>query len=381
MKSVAVRGITYGIIGTLAWAAVRFTPPVAPRVSLDESAVADAPAATPAETATAQPASAAPAVNTAGLVAVAPVIVTEPASNIPVLRYDPVIVSAHRLSGVDTVTLAGTIHASLMASLLRVGEGEIPASQRRSLAWSLADIFEHRVDMSRDLDDGDTFHILVERLQQPNGKIIINRILGARLSLGDQVVEAFHYKSRNSSSEWYDGKGKSLTASFLRTPVNFRRISSVFGLREHPIFGTWRNHTGTDYAAPMGTPVRAIGDGVVVNAGWMGGYGRVVDIRHPNGYVSRYGHLSRFAKGLHSGEHVKMGETIAYVGMTGWATGPHLHFEIRVNGVARDPKVALRDRTGSPLTGSDSRLFEETRQHMLSVMQRTPARGQVAVNR
>lgn len=372
MKSVAVRGITYGIIGTLAWAAVRFTPPVAPRVSLAESALAEAPVSTTREVT--------PVVDAAGLVALAPVIVSEPASNIPVLRYDPVVVTARRLSGVDTVSLAGTIHASLMASLLRVGQGELPAAQRRSLAWSLADIFEHRVDMSRDLDDGDTFHVLVERLQQPNGKIIINRILGARLSLGDQVVEAFHYKSHNASGEWYDGKGKSLTASFLRTPVNFRRITSVFGLREHPIFGTWRNHTGTDYAAPMGTPVRAIGDGVVVNAGWMGGYGRVIDVRHPNGFVSRYGHLSRFASGLRAGEHVTMGETIAYVGMTGWATGPHLHFEIRVNGVARDPKVALRDRTGGPLTGSDSRLFDETRRHMLAVMQRGSTRGSVAVN-
>lgn len=377
MKSVAVRGVTYGIIGTLAWAAVRFTPPVAHRVSLNESAVADAPG--PAAAA-GTPAAITAGADAAGLVAVAPVIVTEPASNTPVLRYDPVVVMARRLSGVDTVSLEGTIHSSLMASLLRVGQGEIPTAQRRSLAWSLADIFEHRIDMSRDLDDGDTFHILVERLQQPNGRIIVNRILGARLSLGDQVVEAFHYKSRNSSSEWFDGKGKSLTASFLRAPVTFRRISSVFGLREHPIFGTWRNHTGTDYAAPMGTPVRAIGDGVVVTAGWMGGYGRVVDIRHANGYVSRYGHLSRFARGLHTGEHVKMGETIAYVGMTGWATGPHLHFEIRINGVAHDPKVALRDRTGDPLSGADSRLFEETRRHMLAVMQRTDTRTRVAVN-
>jgi murein DD-endopeptidase MepM/ murein hydrolase activator NlpD len=111
----------------------------------------------------------------------------------------------------------------------------------------------------------------------------------------------------------------------------------------------------------------------------MGGYGRVIDIRHANGYVSRYGHLSRFASGLHAGEHVKMGETIGFVGMTGWATGPHLHFEIRVNGVARDPKVALKDRTGDPLTGSDSRLFDETRRHMLAVMQRTPT-GSVAEN-
>jgi murein DD-endopeptidase MepM/ murein hydrolase activator NlpD len=366
LKSVAVRGFTYGIIGTLAWGAVRYTPPITtPRAPLAESPVVSAQAAVSSpET---QP------------VAVAPVIVTEPESNVPVLRYDPVIVNAQLLSGVDTVALTGTIHSSLIASLEHVGDGEIPRSQRRSLAWSLADIFEHRIDMSRDLDDGDKFHILVERLQQPNGKIIINRILGARLSLGDHVVEAIHFKSRNSSSQWFDGNGKSLTASFLRTPVNFRRITSVFGLREHPIFGTWRNHTGTDYAAPMGTPVRAIGDGVVVNAGWMGGYGRVIDIRHANGFVSRYGHLSGFAGHLHSGQHVKMGQTIGYVGMTGWATGPHLHFEIRVNGVARDPKLALQNRSGDPLTGSDRRLFNEIREHTLSVMRRADAGHEVAL--
>ena len=119
--------------------------------------------------------------------------------------------------------------------------------------------------------------------------------------------------------------------------MDFRRITSGFGLREHPILGTWRNHTGTDYSAPMGTPVRAIGDGIVIAAGWMGGYGNAVDIRHSNGYVSRYGHLSGFGQGIHRGARVNMGSTIGYVGMTGWATGPHLHFEVRVNGVAHDP--------------------------------------------
>lgn len=297
-----------------------------------------------------------------------PVVVSIPESSVPELRFNPVIVNAELLHGVDTVALTGTIHSSLIASLMQVGQADLPASQRRSIAWNLADIFEHRVDMTRDLDEGDKFHVLVERLQQPNGKIIVNKILGAKLSLGDQVVEAIHFKSRNSSSEWYDGRGKSLTATFLRTPVNFRRITSVFGLREHPIFGTWRNHTGTDYAAPMGTPVRAIGDGVIVSAGSRGGYGNMIDVRHNNGIVSRYGHLSRFARGIHSGTHVKMGETIGYVGMTGWATGPHLHFEIRINGVAHDPKVALRNRGGDPLSGSESELFREIRAHTLAVM-------------
>jgi murein DD-endopeptidase MepM/ murein hydrolase activator NlpD len=353
LKAVAARGVTYGIIGTMAWAAILFTPPISPAVSSTDFAAL---AAT-------NRAIAASAVTT-----LAPVVVSVPESSVPELRFQPVVVEAALMHGVDTVALNGTIHSSLLASLERIGQGELPAGQRRSIAWNLADIFEHRLDMSRDLDEGDKFHILVERLQQPNGKIIVNKILGAKLSLGDQIVEAIHFKSRNSSSEWFDGHGKSLTASFLRTPVNFRRITSAFGLRVHPIFGTWRNHTGTDYAAPMGTPVHAIGDGVIASIGPHGGYGNMIDIHHSNGMISRYGHMSRFARGIHPGTHVKMGETIGYVGMTGWATGPHLHFEIRVNGVAHDPKVALRNQTGEPVSGNESALFNEIRQHTLAVM-------------
>lgn len=364
MKEVAARAGTYGLIGAMAWAAILFTPPVA----------SSAPVTDPAALAATNKAIAASAVATLD-----PVIVSTPPSAAPEIFFRPVVVEASLLHGVDTVTLTGTIHRSLAASLEHTGQGELPASQRRSIAWNLADIFEHRVDMTRDLDDGDTFHVLVERLQKPNGKVIVNKILGAKLSLGDEIIEAIHFKSNNSSSEWYDGHGKSLTSTFLRTPVNFRRISSVFGLREHPIFGTWRNHTGTDYAAAMGTPVHAIGDGVVVTAGRVGGYGNMIDIRHSNGMVSRYGHMSRFARGIHSGSRVKMGETIGYVGMTGWATGPHLHFEIRVKGVARDPKLALKGQSGAPLSGSETALFKEIRAHTLAVMAQSDNTRQVAM--
>lgn len=360
MREVAVRGLTYVVVGVMAWGAVEFTPPVQPKQIPSSSgvvAVGDAAAAT-----------AAPAAATAMVATAAPVIVSIPESSVPEVHYDPVVVTAERLRGVDTVALTGTIHSSLAASLQRVGEGELPASQRKNLAWNLADIFERRVNLARDVDDGDRFHILVERLQQPNGKIIINKILGAKLSLGDRVVEAIHFKSKNSSSEWFDGRGKSLTASFLSAPVSFRRITSVFGLRNHPIFGTWRNHTGTDYAAPMGTPVHAIGDGVVVWSGARGGYGNMVDIRHANGMVSRYGHMSRYASGVRAGARVKMGQTIGYVGMTGWATGPHLHFEIRVNGVAHDPTAALRSHSSDPLSGPEGRLFREIRHQNLRGM-------------
>ena len=284
------------------------------------------------------------------------------------VAMSPVVVDAQRLQGPDTVALSGTIHSSLMASLDHVGVGELSKGQRRSLAWRLADIFEYRIDMARDLSEGDHFHILVERMQEPSGKVVVNKILGARLALRRHVFEAVHFKSHDSNSEWFDAKGKSLTSSFLQAPLSFSRISSVFGGREHPIFGLWKNHTGTDYAAPIGTPVHAIGDGVVISEGWMGGYGNAIDIRHSNGYVSRYGHMSRFASGVHVGSRVNMGTTIGYVGMTGWATGPHLHFEIRINGVAHDPRVALQGKSGAPLPASEERLFREIREHTMSAL-------------
>ena len=129
----------------------------------------------------------------------------------------------------------------------------------------------------------------------------------------------------------------------------------------------------------MGTAVHAIGDGVIAEIGAHGGYGNMIDIRHSSGMISRYGHMSRFARGIHPGSHVKMGETIGYVGMTGWATGPHLHFEIRVNGVAHDPKVALRNQTGEPVSGPESVLFKELREHTLAVMANSDEPKRVAM--
>jgi murein DD-endopeptidase MepM/ murein hydrolase activator NlpD len=140
----------------------------------------------------------------------------------------------------------------------------------------------------------------------------------------------------------------------------------VFGSRKHPIFGQWRNHTGTDYAASEGTPVRAIGDGVVIFAGRKGGYGNMIDIRHRNGMVSRYGHMRNFATGVRPGSRVTMGTTIGYVGMTGWATGPHLHFEIRVAGVAHDPRLALQSRGGEPIPAGERPLFQKMRSQTLA---------------
>jgi len=310
-----------------------------------------------------------PALEKKQVFAMDPVVVSRPGLEPADFLFQPVVIQASNTELVDTLAIAGVIHSSLYNALNESGVGVLPPSARHQLAWSLADIFEYKVDMSRDLHQGDRFHLLVERLQKPNGAIIVNKILGARLALSNahNPLEAIHFDTPGSSTgQFYDASGMSLRAAFLRAPLTFRRISSVFGARKHPIFGEWRNHTGTDYAAAEGTPVRAIGDGVVIFAGRKGGYGNMIDIRHRNGMVSRYGHMRNFATGMRPGSRVTMGTTIGYVGMTGWATGPHLHFEIRVDGVAHDPRLALQSRGGEPIPAGERPLFERMRNQTLA---------------
>ncbi|HEY0243291.1 MAG TPA: M23 family metallopeptidase [Gemmatimonadaceae bacterium] len=329
------RVITYSVVGLFTFFAVRMTPPIArsPGALLaTTSEVSDSPAAFAASDA----------------------------------MISPVVVVASNKETVDTLTVSGTIQSSLFSALDKSGDGSLPRSARAELAFSLADIFEYRVDMSKDLQVGDKFHILVERLQKPNGSIIINKILGAKLALSGNEIEAIRFDSRAASGQYFDGSGKSLRASFLRAPVTFRRISSMFGGRRHPVLGIWRRHKGTDYAAAMGTPVRAIGDGVVIFAGRKGGYGNVIDVRHRNGFVSRYGHLRNFAKGIHRGSRVTIGSTIGAVGRSGLATGPHLHFEVLVNGVQRDPKIALQMKGGEPIPSSEKGIFQALRNQTLA---------------
>jgi murein DD-endopeptidase MepM/ murein hydrolase activator NlpD len=330
-----IRPISYAIVATLAAVAIWFTP------TLEKKQV----------------------------FAMEPVVVSRPGLEPADFLLSPLVVEASNKELVDTLAIGGVITSNLYNALNESAAGVLPPSARHQLTWSLADIFEYKVDMSRDLHDGDKFHLLVERLQKPNGAIIVNKILGARLALSNSSnpLEAIHFDTPGSSTgQYYDASGMSLRAAFLRAPLVFRRISSVFGARKHPIFGEWRNHTGTDYAAAEGTPVRAIGDGVVIFAGRKGGYGNMIDIRHRNGMVSRYGHMRGFASGIRPGSRVTMGSTIGYVGMTGWATGPHLHFEIRVNGVARDPKLALQSRSGEPIPADERSLFQKMRNQTLA---------------
>jgi murein DD-endopeptidase MepM/ murein hydrolase activator NlpD len=259
----------------------------------------------------------------------------------------------------DTIIVGGTIASNLYDAMDASARNDLPASARQQLAWSLADVYEYRVDMSRDLQVGDNFGVVAEREVSPDGAVRIGRVVAATFTLSGSVIKAVRFSSDSSSSEFFDQSGRSMKAAFLRAPLEFRR---------------WREHKGTDYAAATGTPVRAIGDGVVVREGWGNGYGNMLEIRHPNGFVTRYGHLSRFASGIHMGSRVTIGKTVAFVGSTGLATGPHLHFEVLVGGRQRDPRVALQSVGGAPVSVSERSAFEQVRDRILASLD-SPAPG------
>ncbi|HUF31154.1 MAG TPA: M23 family metallopeptidase [Gemmatimonadaceae bacterium] len=268
----------------------------------------------------------------------------------------------------DTIVIEGEIASTLYEAVAEAGEA-LPERARAELAWALADIYEYRLDMSRDLHVGDRFRVLTERSVGPVGTVRVGNILAARFMASGKDIEAIRYaKDEKTRARYYDAEGRSLHTGFLRAPLAFRRISSVFGRRKHPILGTWRAHKGTDYAASSGTPVRTVGDGVVIFAGVRGGYGNAVEVRHPNGYVTRYGHLRGFARGVRAGTRVSIAQTIGYVGATGLATGPHLHFEVLVNGVQRDPRKALASRSAEPIPSADRAAFEIVRAQLVATM-------------
>jgi murein DD-endopeptidase MepM/ murein hydrolase activator NlpD len=279
---------------------------------------------------------------------------------------------------VDTLVVRGEITNSLYEGLY-AADSDLPRSSRTELAWSVANIFEFRIDMSRDVQQGDAFTVLVERRKLPSGVTRMGDVLAATFTNGGTTVEAIRHLL-DGRAKYYDQQGRSLAANFLLAPLEFRRISSNFGGRRHPVLGIFRRHQGTDYAAGSGTPVRAIGDGIVIAAGSRGGYGNVIDVRHTNGIVTRYGHLRGFAKGVRGGTRVAMGQTIGYVGMTGLATGPHLHFEVLVNGVARNPRTTLQAKAGPPLPTTHRAEFDAMRLRYLALIEQQSSSRVAAIN-
>jgi murein DD-endopeptidase MepM/ murein hydrolase activator NlpD len=251
------------------------------------------------------------------------------------------------------MVIAGTIESSLYASLMRVA-AELPEAERSGLVDILAErIFAWQIDFSKEVREGDHFRIVYDRLVRENGTARSAQVVAAQLDVGGRNLEAY----RAATGGYYDRNGGSMKRQFLRAPVEYRRISSGFANRRfHPVLGTYRAHNGVDYAAPTGTPIRAVADGQVVRAGGAGGYGNLVELKHTHGITTRYAHLSRFASGIRAGSQVKQGDIIGYVGATGLATGPHLHYELHQNGRPVNPN-SIRHTAGDPLTGDRAREF------------------------
>jgi murein DD-endopeptidase MepM/ murein hydrolase activator NlpD len=269
----------------------------------------------------------------------------------------------------EPIRLEGSIDNSLYEALdQQVGDDLLRSSERQRLAWDLADVYAWQVDFTRDIQTGDRFQVLIERLVSEEGEVRFGRVLASDLTMSGKSLTAFHFEQGNRSA-FYDAEGNSLRRAFLRAPVQFRRISSSFArARRHPVLGTTRRHEGTDYAANPGTPVMAAGEGVVLRAGRAGGYGNLVELRHRNGIVTRYGHLRGFARGVRAGVRVSQGQTIGYVGSTGLASGPHLHYEFRVNGVAKDSR-RIDLGSGAPIGARDRGAFERQRDSLLALLE------------
>ncbi len=250
-------------------------------------------------------------------------------------------------------------------------EGALFAATKKAnvpygLALDMANIFGYDIDFAQDLRKGDTFEILYEEKTLNGQAVGTGNILTARFTNRGKVYTAVRYTDKNGNTSYYSADGSSLRKAFIRTPVDFARISSRFSNgRKHPILNKIRAHKGVDYAAPRGTPIKAAGDGRVVLAGRKGGYGNTVIIKHGQRYQTLYAHMNGFAKGIRNGTNVKQGQIIGYIGTTGLSTGPHLHYEFQVNGVHVDPlsqKLPISD----PIHPAEKQRFAQHSQPLLA---------------
>ena len=216
-------------------------------------------------------------------------------------------------------------------------------------------IFSNQIDFHRTLRKGARFSVVYEVLEADGEPLRTGRVLSAEFHNDNQQYDAIWYQEPGQKGNYYDMDGKSLSRSYLASPLTFSRQSSGFAIRLHPIFNTQQAHRGVDYAAPTGTPAMTVGDGVVVFAGFQGGYGNVVEVRHGNGHSTLYAHLSRIH--VRNGQTVQKGQAIGAVGSTGWSTGPHLHFEFRVNGVHVDPQKVIQQAQSVPIAPSSKARF------------------------
>jgi murein DD-endopeptidase MepM/ murein hydrolase activator NlpD len=265
------------------------------------------------------------------------------------------LVSADRLA-------SGTVYSSLFAA---TDEARIPDA----VATQIAEIFSNDIDFHKSLRKGDRFSVVYESLEADGEPLKTGRVVAAEFINGGKQHSAiwFHEPSAPKGA-YYTLEGQSLRKAFLASPLEFSRVTSGFGMRVHPLAREWRAHNGVDYGAPIGTPIRTVGDGVVKFAGVQRGYGNVVEIEHRGGRNTLYAHMDRI--GVKAGQRVGQGDLIGTVGRTGWATGPHLHFEFRVNGAHQDPMIIAKLNESTPISATAMSQFrpfaQKSRQNLLA---------------
>ena len=272
--------------------------------------------------------------------------------------------------------LSAAVTTSPLAAQVRMGSGTIRSSMFAatdearipdSIATQLTEVFATDVDFHRQLRKGDTFSVVYEALTADGEPITwgasnAGRVLAAEFVNNGRNYSAVWFKDAQNKGAYYGLDGKSKKHAFLASPLEFSRVTSGFAMRMHPILNTWKQHKGVDYGAPTGTPIRAVGDGTVEFAGWQNGYGNVVEVKHSAQRSTVYAHMSRI--NVKRGAHVEQGQNLGAVGMTGWATGPHLHFEVKVGGVQEDPMIMARSAETVELSAAAKTQFLQLAQSM-----------------
>jgi murein DD-endopeptidase MepM/ murein hydrolase activator NlpD len=282
-----------------------------------------------------------------------------PMSKISKIEVSRAADDSFNVKRIDEPTVKKLAHVGgrINNSLYQTG---IEAGLPPSMINEIINAYSYDIDFQREIKKGNNMSVLFERMETKDGVVAGNgNLVYAELELADRRLKIYRYTGKDGSSDFYNEKGESIRKALLRTPINGARISSGFGMRNHPIMGYSKMHKGVDFAAPIGTPIYAAGDGIVEMAAVKGGYGNYLKIKHNDRYSSAYAHLSRFASGVTPGKRVKQGQIVAYVGNTGASTGPHLHYEILQAGTQINP-ANVKFKTGNVLTGKELLAFKST---------------------
>jgi len=295
---------------------------------------------------------------------------SEPGASITVARQWDGSFDAHQIIAPVTYEISrvgGAVDGSLYESALKLG-----ATDREVAAMS--DIFAYDVDFQRDIHPGDTFEMVFERYADDDAQTVrTGEMLFAALGVRGNPKMFYRFKAPGDPEPaWYDAAGRTARKFLMKTPINGARLSSGFGMRMHPILGFSKMHKGTDFAAAPGTPIMAAGDGVVEKAGVFGGYGRYIRLRHSRDYDTAYGHMNAFARGIRPGIRVRQGQVIGYVGSTGASTGPHLHYEVLLDGSQINP-MSMRVPTGRNLDGKALLAFQAERDRIDALRKAPPS--------